>query len=345
MFGRHKEHKRKRSTNLPFVIFRLLLSLTIFAVLAGGVYSAFKQFSGVDPVSADPKAIVSNFISDEAEFSGKMMDLVLSFLSLNIQNNSVNTYEEETKPIQKTEPVASKPKLKTLDFKFALVSDSHSDNDSLKKALAKAKVLDAKFIIGLGDYTEVGTEDELNKAKKQFDEAGIRYFVTVGDHDLWDSRDKGKNPPENFTKIFGPPFQSFEYQNVKLIIIYNSDNYKGLGDNQKNWIKSELATKDKLIFVFTHEPLYHPSSDRFMGKVTPSLKTEARDLIREFKSAGVKEVFSGDIHFFTRYSDPEGLPMTTVGAVTRERNTQTPRFAVVSVYTDGSFEVEDIEIQ
>ncbi len=54
MFGRH--HK-KRSTFLPFVIFRLILSVIIFVFLMSGLYSALQYFSGVDPLKIDPKAL------------------------------------------------------------------------------------------------------------------------------------------------------------------------------------------------------------------------------------------------------------------------------------------------
>jgi len=37
--------------------------------------------------------------------------------------------------------------------------------------------------------------------------------------------------------------------------------------------------------------------------------------------------------------------MTVVGALTSTRNTQAPRFAVVDVYDDGSYNVKDQEIK
>ncbi|KKQ14068.1 MAG: hypothetical protein US28_C0040G0009 [Candidatus Daviesbacteria bacterium GW2011_GWA1_36_8] len=77
-----------------------------------------------------------------------------------------------------------------------------------------------------------------------------------------------------------------------------------------------------------------------MGKVTPKLKNQADHLIDIFKKGGVEEVFSADTHFYSRYQEPKSmLNMTTVGAVTSDRNPQTPRFAIVEVYTDGSYNV------
>ncbi len=207
-----------------------------------------------------------------------------------------------------------------------------------------------KFVIGLGDYTDVGTEDELQKAKKEFDGSGIRYFLTAGDHDLWDSRNRGTLPAANFIKIFGPPFQSFSYQNVRFLIIYNSDNYQGLDVQQLAWLKEEIARirqeNPQLVLAFAHEPLYHPSSERIMGKASDNLKKQARDLTMMLKDGGVKEIFAGDVHYFTGYSEPEsGMLMTTVGALTAVRNTQNPRFVKIGIFEDGSYQVEDVEVK
>ncbi len=336
MFGRkYKKEHRKRSNPL-FGIFRLLLSLIIFAVLVGGVYSAYKQFSGADPLNLSPQSISSNLISKD-----RLIDLTLSLLSIDIKG----------KIIPADQPESSKKSIKSkTSFKFAIVADCHNDNNNLAKALSQAKAGDAKFVIGLGDFSDVGTKAELIDAKKKFDEAGLRYFLTPGDHDLWESRDKNEPPLTNFYSVFGSSFQAFGYGEVRFIILYNSDNYKGLGEEQLKWFKFEMENikqaNPKLVLAFVHEPLYHPSSDHYMGKVTPSLLPEAKQLIKDLKQAGTKEVFAGDIHYFTQYSEPETvLHMTTIGAITSGRNVESPRFGLVTVYEDGSYLVEDVEIK
>ena len=124
-----------------------------------------------------------------------------------------------------------------------------------------------------------------------------------------------------------------------------------MGELQIEWLNEQLGMvkaqpEINVIFVFLHEPLYHPSSSRVMGKVTEKLKPEAKKLIKILKDGGVREVFAGDIHFFTRYTEPEtGLSMTTIGALTSQRNTQESRFGLVTVYEDGRYEVEDVEIK
>ena len=325
MFGR--KYKGRRHTNILFVIFRLALSLTIFAVLLGGSYSAYKHFSGMDPLKLDPQLVLISLI--------KSKDL-----------------GEITQKILGESQIPSKKENPKLLFSFMLVADSHNDNSYLDKAIVQAKERypDIKFIIGLGDYSDVGTLNELRDTKAVLDGSGLRYFVMPGDHDLWDSRDKNLLPTANFNQVFGPEYQLFDYENFRLVLLYNSDNYLGLGEVQKNWLKGELdkAISDKSsgIFIFLHEPLFHPSSDHIMGRVEQNLKNEAGELIRLFKEKGVRKVLAGDIHFFTEYLEPfTQLSMVTIGALTTQRNTQAPRYGIGYVFEDGSIKVEDVEIK
>ena len=209
---------------------------------------------------------------------------------------------------------------------------------------------DLKFIIGLGDYTEVGTIDELKNAKKELDNSGLRYFLIPGDHDLWDCRNRELAPVSCFNQVFGPAYQAFTFENFEFLLLNNSDNYTGFDPMQLKWITDELEKVKtaglKGTFVFLHEPLFHPSSDHVMGWVEKDLKAQAGGLMFQLKEAGAAKVFAGDIHYFSEYSEPKtDTPMVTIGAVTMERNPQAPRFAVVSVFEDGSTKVEDVEIK
>ena len=49
---------------------------------------------------------------------------------------------------------------------FAVVADSHNANDNLQKALDRAKEAGVDYVIGLGDYTQVGSIEELPTIKE-----------------------------------------------------------------------------------------------------------------------------------------------------------------------------------
>lgn len=332
MFGK-KHHQGKRSPNIPFVIFRLFLSLTMFMVLLVGVYVAYKQFSGLDPLKLDPQAVISELLA--GKIPTEILDLPIP--PKNPQKNS--------------EPAPNKTAA-DLAFRFLVVADSHNDNTNLGKAIDQARAIypDLSFIIGLGDYTEIGTVEDLKKAKEEFDRFGLRYFLIPGDHDLWDCRNRVLPPTDCFKQVFGPNYQTFIFEGFKFLLLDNSDAYTGFDSGQLRWIADELERGKqeglKGIFVFLHTPLYHPSSDHVMGRVEKSLKLQADGLIFQLKAGGVNRVFAGDTHYFSETSEPKTkMPMVTTGAVAIDRNPQAPRFAVVSVFEDGSTKVEDIEIR
>ena len=314
-----KRHYQKRSTNPLFVIFRLSLSLIMFAVLFIGAYAAYKHFSGLDPLKVDPQVLVNTILRTEK----------LDKLSKMLPSQESNIL-----------------------FQFLLVADSHNDNANLKKAISQAKQAypDLQFIIGLGDYTDVGTKEELKKAKNEFDLSNLRYFLLVRYHDLWDARNRELVATSNFKEVFGLSYQSFTFKDFRFILLNNADNYLGIEGDQQEWIALELdkAKIDgaKGIFIFVHEPLFHPSSEHVMGSVESKLKLQAKSLIFQLKAVGVLKIFAGDIHYFSEYEEPETkLSMVTAGAVGIARNPQSPRFAVVSVREDGSTKMEDVEIK
>lgn len=226
--------------------------------------------------------------------------------------------------------------------RIALLADSHEDNRNLKIALDLAKARQADFAIHLGDFSKVGAEAELQLAKAVLDESELKYYALPGDHDLWASQGT-----LNFAEVFGEPYQAFEFKGIKFILLDNSDTARGLDEKQINWLKAELAaTRDRMpVFVFAHIPPYHPSSPRAMGEKSTAVRAQAKELLGLLKEAGVKAIFCGDIHHSGDYADPDtGLKIHVVGALTTDRNLQTPRFSVLEVFEDGEYKVEEVEI-
>lgn len=348
MFGRNFAPK-KRGMPLPIKILRLLLSLTMMLILGLVVLQAFTYFSG-EKIDQDPQAILKQLRSDP---QGAILTLISSqkiLSNLGILSNLSNSKKEPNFP--------PKPKISPVGnpvLKFAIVSDSHNDNNNLTKALSMAKEKGAKFVIGLGDYTATGTLPELRSTKETFDNGGLPYYLTVGDHDLWESREKKLPAIANFNQVFASPYQSFVDSNTRFVIVNNSDNYEGVDSLEFSWLMDTLKTTSentRLVLVFLHEPLYHPTSDRVMGGAIDEpviagvgLKEQAKRLEDLLKSSGVGAVFAGNIHAYSEYEGKSGIPMFTVGAVTADRNVQLPRFAIVDVFENGSYNVEDIEIK
>ena len=214
-------------------------------------------------------------------------------------------------------------------LKFAVMADVHSDWENFKKALEIAKSDNTEFLIIAGDLTTLGKRSELFDAKEILDKSGLRYYVIPGNHDYWWSQ---RFNDKIFEEIFGEKYQSFKNGNVKFILIDNGNADLGLGETQKRWLEAEL--KECLQFyclVFAHIPFNHPTSLHVMGESSASVASEAAELIRLFGQDEIKEIFAGHIHYSLSY-EKEGLRTTIiVGAVTSNRNLQSPKFLEISL--------------
>lgn len=226
-------------------------------------------------------------------------------------------------------------------YTFAVMSDVHSDKNYAQIALEKAKESNVTHIVITGDWTKVGTKEELFEMKKVFDASGIPYYSVPGDHDLWASG------LTNFKEIFGSNYQSFDKNSTHYILLDTSNVDIGLGKEQFDWLKKDLSlNNEKKSFVFMHLPPYHPTSYRTMWEKqgdNSSVKKQADELINLLSDYGVLEVFAGDHHLSASYTEPKtGLKIRIVGAITLERNLQKPRFDIVTVYEDKTFEINEV---
>lgn len=258
----------------------------------------------------------------------------------------------------KNSNVTSSPSAKQEILKVGLVADSENDNVNLQKALDQLKAQNVNFVVFLGDLTRLGQTADLAKVKQILDSSGMKYYVTAGDHDLWASRDAGEDALTNFNNVFGKSSQVVNSNNVVFIIVDNSDIYKGISDSDWQMLNESLQKRTAtpvLHFVMSHMTPYHPQSSHIMGSETASVAAQAKRYMELLETNKVDGFFSGDLHFFAEFSTKggstsggkfaSGVRITTVGAIDEDRNFLGPRFAIVKVYSDYSWEVKDEEIK
>lgn len=226
---------------------------------------------------------------------------------------------------------------------FAVMSDTHSDNAYTQKAVDLAKSLGANFLIHVGDWTTVGTIAELEKQKAIFEKSGLEYWGVMGDHDRWQSQAK------NFRMVIGKIYQSFDKDKIHFILLDSSDINKGLGKEQLDWFEKDVRdNQNKPIIIFSHLPVYHPTSDRTISaKAGEDAKRDqdSKRFLDIIKGKKIIAMFSGDHHLSETYTEPTtGVKIVIVGAVTRQRNLQTPRFDLVKIYENNEITVKEEEI-
>lgn len=223
-----------------------------------------------------------------------------------------NQKGEEILPT-KTEVVEEK---KEIIGRVAVMADIHDDLETLEKSLKKVKESGVEMVILAGDLTINGEEKELLGVKKVLDNSGLEYLVTSGNHDLY----KGK-----YDEVFNNGYFSGKYGEIKIILIDNS-NWRGLGDGQKTWIEGEV--KDCLMvkcLVVMHKPLGHYLTKHVMGENSEKVTAEAEWLNDKLLDNKVNQIYVGHLHFNSVYTYL-GMETTVVGAISKQRNNQTPRY-------------------
>ncbi len=244
----------------------------------------------------------------------------------------------------------SSPTAKQEILKVGFVADSENDNVNLQKALDQLKAQNVNFVVFLGDLTRLGQTADLVKVKQILDASGMKYYVTAGDHDLWASRNAGEDALFNFNNVFGRSSQVINSNNVVFTIIDNSDIYRGISESDWLMLGESLSKRGpvtpKLVFVLSHMTPYHPQSSHIMGSETASVAVQAKRYMALLDANNVDGLITGDLHFFAQYNSPANVvKITTIGAIDSERNFLGPRFAVLKVYSDYSWEVVDEEIK
>jgi outer membrane protein assembly factor BamB/predicted phosphodiesterase len=105
-------------------------------------------------------------------------------------------------------------------FRFAFLSDTHIGSpdgkaeEDLRRTVADINAMtDIAFVVITGDITELGTDDEIKRAKQLFDELKVPYHIIPGNHDTGWSESGGLS----FSTIFGNDKFSFDYGGIRFL--------------------------------------------------------------------------------------------------------------------------------
>ena len=202
-----KKRRRKPRKSFSQRMFRSVTAVIILTAFILGISILVKQASVFDPnkaVNVSRPLLVRLGISpdDVGEVAGTLTSRIFNTNiapSKDFQDsqNGDLTGDGNSKlsDVRIPDGIAS---TKELDFKIALLSDSHNNDENLKKALEIAKENEVKAVLFLGDFTDLGIVDNLKKAKNIMDESNIEYYALPGDRDLYAS-----TGPDNFIEVFG----------------------------------------------------------------------------------------------------------------------------------------------
>jgi outer membrane protein assembly factor BamB/predicted phosphodiesterase len=163
-------------------------------------------------------------------------------------------------------------------FRFAFISDTHigSPNGAAEEDLRRTvqdinSMNDVAFVVITGDITELGTNEELKRAKQLFDSLDIPYYIIPGNHDTGWSESGGAM----FATVFGYDKFSFEFEGIRFLGC-PSGPYVRMSDGHVprdavNWLDTELKKlkPGQPVIFLNHYPIdngldnWYEITDRF----------------------------------------------------------------------------------
>ena len=149
-------------------------------------------------------------------------------------------------------------------FRFAFLSDTHIGSPDGKAEEDLRRTVndinsrnDIDFIVITGDITELGTDEELPRAKKLFDSLKVKYYIIPGNHDVGWSESGGMS----FISTFGSDRFVFDHNGIRFIAC-SSGPYVRMSDGHiprdaMTWMKKILDTTsaNMPIIFLNHYPM------------------------------------------------------------------------------------------
>lgn len=334
--------RRRRKTSILKRLARSFVAIVILTAFVLGVTYFVREMYGLNANKfarlAEPVSGRLGLNVEEAgEVAGEFIHRV-SQTGINTEDETVLKGEEDVSRSgsENTSDVNDTPSMKV----FALVADSGNDFENLRKATSKAKEHDVDYVVHLGDHSDWGDVESLAQSKAILDESGLPWYALPGDHDLGASVGL-----DNFLSVFGVNYEMLSVPGANIMLFDNSANFTLVDEARFAWFLNQVDDTD---IVLLSQPLYHPTNERVMGifegEEELDVRNQAKIMLSKIRKSDAKAVFGADQHVSSVNVDPEDRELShiVVGALADSRNLQTPRFTLLYVYDDGTYDIEEV---
>lgn len=238
-----------------------------------------------------------------------------------------------------------------------LVGDAHVGYEKsfdlrFTKMAQQLKQEKCTAVVLLGDLTQHGTADELERSKNILTEYidSRLIYATPGNHDLESAEKKDKmivapllNLTQNFLQVYGNDHHTIEFgkttvliTNSEVLITKNPDLQER---RQQLWTELEqslhMASKqDRNIVVICHRPLF--LKERLEEATFKNWPLEERNRILSLlPSNTVTQFYAGHIHKVEKIKDGNVQINTITGTGPRQGTSQSHNFARIRFADDG----------
>lgn len=137
-----------------------------------------------------------------------------------------------------------------------MLGDNRDGYNTFSQILDQINSINPVFTIDDGDLVFGGEPHKYRLFYETVSKLKTPLYTTLGNHDI---RENGR---PTYTKLFGPPYYSFDYKNVHFVFLDSSRGWaekKAIPEEQYVWLENDLKNaQGKLIFVFSHIPPSDP---------------------------------------------------------------------------------------
>lgn len=215
-------------------------------------------------------------------------------------------------------------------WRFAVMSDVQEAIDDVGDIYAKInQVPNVRFLLGAGDLTQQGHDDELERFKHELASLDVPYYTTLGNHELGD-----EGPA--YQDWFGRASFSFVFRGVRFSLLDSAS--ASVDPMVFDWLDDWLAKgRGGVHVVAMHIPPVDPVGVRNGSFAS---RNEAAKLLTRLAEGKVDLTLYGHIHSYYSF-DNAGIPayISGGGGAIPERFDQVGRhFLVVDVDPDEGIE-------
>ena len=221
-------------------------------------------------------------------------------------------------------------------WSFAVLSDVQEAIDDVGDVYKKLNEVErVRFLLGAGDLTEQGTDDQLNVFREQLETAKVPYYTTLGNHELGASTEA---PP--YQRHYGRASFHFAYRGVHFSMLDSAS--ATIDPLVYDWLDGWLDDgRDSVHVVAMHIPPLDPIGVRNGAFAS---RNEAAKLLTRLAKAKVDLTLYGHIHSYYGYENA-GIPAYISGgggAIPERFDDMGRHFLVVDV--DPESGIADVDV-
>ncbi|WP_461257899.1 metallophosphoesterase family protein [Treponema sp. R80B11-R83G3] len=164
------------------------------------------------------------------------------------------------------------------EFSFIVMADSHVENGDIEdlKKIEKAITPDVKFITNLGDISQYGAEEDIEKVMNFYSTLSVPCYPVIGNHDIY-AHEGVCNWPV-WKKKIGSTRYRVDGGSVTLFVLDSANAY--IGKSQIDWLERELKTVEGTVFVLTHSDFFVQDKIKIQQIYDPAERARIMALLR-----------------------------------------------------------------